>query len=382
MFTRYFPPDYSGAAKQAVAVARELRRRGHSIDFVAVRHASLPQESEYDGFRVTRIYEGAGNRHRELSLWRRLVKLLWDRRGSFDVLHSHGAYYTNAVVGPLGRLFGVPSLVKASLAGDDLAGLGISLSGRVHAKMLSLVDRYVAISGDLVREMKAMGLDERKIVPIPNGVEIDRFRRFVGAERSGVRAELDLPQDRSIVLSVGVLDERKNMGWLAEEWVKSKGFGTGAMLALVGPRARSDVDGSYYEACVTLEMEAPHLLRVCGGASRSIEKYFGVADVFVLPSLNEGLPNVLLEAMASSLPCVVTNVSGSMDVVTEGGTGWLFPVGNALEMGDRIRRAMGKDGREVGMQARGLIERRFSINRVGAQYENTYKEMCSESQLS
>ena len=98
MYSSYFPPEYSGAALQAIALAKQLRSRGHQIEFVTQRWPGLARVDEVEGFRVTRLESGRGNKHRELRLWWNLFRFLRRRRGDFDVLHSHGAYSVAATL--------------------------------------------------------------------------------------------------------------------------------------------------------------------------------------------------------------------------------------------------------------------------------------------
>ncbi|HEY9193378.1 MAG TPA: glycosyltransferase, partial [Methyloversatilis sp.] len=158
MYSTYFPPEFSGAAQQALMLARQLRRLGHHVEFVTVRWRDLPEHDVIDGFPVTRLHAGRGAKHRELRLWFNLCRHVWKRRHAFDLVHSHGAYYTNAIVGPLARLSGLKSIVKASLASDDLHDVGRTLSGRLHLALLRQVDACVAISRDLVREFNDCGV--------------------------------------------------------------------------------------------------------------------------------------------------------------------------------------------------------------------------------
>ena len=120
MYTAYFAPEYSGAALQALTLATELRRRGHIIEFVTNRWPGLADTAVVDGFPVRRLEPGRLRKHREFRLWLNLALYVWARRKDIDVLHSHGAYFTHAFIGPLARLLGKRSLVKASLANDDL----------------------------------------------------------------------------------------------------------------------------------------------------------------------------------------------------------------------------------------------------------------------
>ncbi|WP_232415689.1 glycosyltransferase [Methyloversatilis universalis] len=189
MYSTYFPPEFSGAAQQALVLARQLRDLGHQVEFVTVRWHALPERDMVDGFPVTRLYAGRGSKHRELRLWANLCAYVWKRRHDFDILHSHGAYYTNAIVGPLARAAGLKSIVKASLSNDDLHNIGRTLSGRLHRALLSRVDACVAISRDLMREFSDCGLPPERIHYLPNGVDTAQFTPTDDARRQALRSD-------------------------------------------------------------------------------------------------------------------------------------------------------------------------------------------------
>ena len=258
MFTAYLSPEYSGAALQAMTLAKELRRRGHHVEFVTNRWPGLSETATIDGFHVQRLEPGRLRKHREFRLWFNLSRYVWKRRLDFDILHSHGAYFTNAFIGPLARILGLKSLIKASLAADDLQGLSRPIVGRVHRFMLRQIDACVAISEDLVQEFRAGGLRPSKIHHLPNGVDTWRFHPVSASDRAGLRTEIGLPLDQSIALYVGVLDQRKNILWLAEQWVATNAFGTGALLLVVGPKGRDDPEGMLRSQIAALAQRYPH----------------------------------------------------------------------------------------------------------------------------
>ena len=119
MFSYYFPPQYSGAALQAISLAKKLRERGVGTTFVTVNHDGLPETDVIDGFKVHRVLEKRG-KFGEALLWRNLWRFFRQDKRGFDIIHSHGAYLRNSVIGPLARLLSKRSLVKVSLANNDL----------------------------------------------------------------------------------------------------------------------------------------------------------------------------------------------------------------------------------------------------------------------
>lgn len=378
MYTAYFDPEYSGAALQALTLARELRRRGHHVEFVTNRWPGLGETGAVEGFPVRRLEPGRWRKHREFRLWFNLSRYVWRRRHDFDILHSHGAYYTCAIVGPLGRAAGLKSLVKASLANDDLQDLNRPIIGYLHRLMLRSIDAYVAISQDLVREFQAGGLDPEKIHNLPNGVDTELFRPAPPDQRPTLRAGLGLPADKPILLYVGVLDQRKNIQWLAETWVEHRAFGSDALLLAVGPQSRDDPDGTLRGRLAALSQAHPELFAL-RDFSTGIERYYGCADALILPSLKEGLPNVVLEAMACGLPCVAARASGSRELITEGETGFTYAHGDAEEMADAVRRCLSPLGARMGVQARDVAQARYSIQAISDRYEALYDRLLDHA---
>jgi glycosyltransferase involved in cell wall biosynthesis len=374
MYSSYFPPEYSGAALQAIALSRHLRELGHQIEFVTQRWPGLARDDEVDGFRVTRLEPGRGSKHRELRLWWNLYRFLQSRRGEFDFLHSHGAYYKDAVVGPLARHFGMRSIVKASLADNDLRDLGRSVTGRIHRAMLRRVDACVAISRDLEAEFACGGIPAEQVRYMPNGVDVERFRPADAQERRQIRERLGLPRDRKLVLYVGVFDERKNIGWLIREWLAAGGFGLGAMLLAIGPQSRDDPDGRFKQGLLAEAQRQPELLRI-GDKVDDVADYYRAADAFVMPSLCEGMPNAVLEAMSCGLPCVAANVSGTRELVDSGVTGFLFDSGVVETLREGLVKALSDEGASLGAAARARVEQDFALGQLAGRYEELYAQL-------
>jgi glycosyltransferase involved in cell wall biosynthesis len=377
MFSTYFFPHYSVAAKKGLALAKCLRARGHNIEFVTILRGDESFEGEHDGFKVWRLAMGRG-KHKEFGFWWNFYKFMRTRKNTIDILHSHGAYYLNSTVGPLGRIFGTRSLVKTSMAKNDLAGLGQRLSGKLHLFFLKQVDAYIAISKELQDEFAELDLPKEKVFFLPNGVDTERFRPADPGQRMAARSLLGLAAQQPLALTVGVFDERKNIGWLIREWVNNEGFRTGAVLLAVGPQSREDKDGVFLQGLKEIAEGHPDLVRIVGHTDH-IETYFQAADFFVLPSTNEGMPNVVLEAMSSGLPCVTTNVSGCGDLIQEGRNGLMFQPHDPEGLGEALKKLAQNNGNRLGVNARHFVETNFSLNSLTDRYEALYSQLTSKS---
>lgn len=374
MFARYLPPEYSGAASQALLLARRLRERGHAVSFVSAAWKGHPGPYLVDGFEVTGVPINLKTVHQEFGVWRALWGHLWERRRAIDILHAQGASYTQCIVGPMGRLLGKPSLVKASLAHNDLQSLSGTRVAGIHRAFLGMIDAYIAISADLEQEFAERGLDASKVRRIPNGVDLDRFQPVSAEERRAAAAALGLPVDREIALFVGVFDQRKRIEWLCERWVATGGFGTGMLLVAVGPTSR-EVYGVALRARLEQWAAAhPDLMRIHAHAA-DIAPYYHASDCFVFPSSNEGLPNALLEAIACGLPAVATRVSGCNELVRDGVTGSAFDVDDAEGLTAALHSVRGEAGRRMGAAGRRMVLGSFDIGAVATRYEDLYREL-------
>jgi glycosyltransferase involved in cell wall biosynthesis len=314
-------------------------------------------------------------------LWLNLSRYVWQRRHDFDILHSHGAYYTHAFIGPLSRVLGLKSLVKASLANDDLLDLNRPLIGYLHRLMLRRINAYVAISQDLVQEFRAGRLNPERIHHIPNGVDTGLFHPCLPEQRSSLREKLGLPADQPVALYVGVLDQRKNIEWLAEQWVKQHACGSKGLLVAVGPQSREDLDGTLRRRLAALSESCPDLFAL-RDYSTDIRLYYQSADALILPSLKEGLPNVVLEAMACGLPCVAARASGTRELIMEGETGYTYAHGNVEEMGDAVRRCLSSEGIRLGQNAREMAKSHYSIQAITDRYEALYEQLLTQYPLT
>lgn len=373
MFSYYFPPQYSGAALQAISLAKKLRERGVETTFVTVNHDGLPETDEADGFKIYRVLEGKG-KFGEAMLWRNMWRLLRQQKIELDILHSHGAYLRNSFIGILSKLLRKKSLVKVSLAHNDLHGLGIGKSGWLHKRFMSLIDRYVSISKEITSELRECGFSYEKIREIPNGVDTERFSP-ANAEKMVLRKKYRLPEGSLMLLYVGVIDERKNVKALVEMWDKFSYHYPG-FLVIVGPVSREDKDKRLYESLKIFEDKLKGKLYFIQYTDK-IEDIYKMADVFILPSTNEGMPNVVLEAMSSGLPCLVNKVSGAEDLI-EGCNGLFFDVRKPETFTDALIKLKDEAVRaEIGEKARQEIEGNYSLDGVTRRYIHIYKDMLN-----
>jgi glycosyltransferase involved in cell wall biosynthesis len=187
-------------------------------------------------------------------------------------------------------------------------------------------DAVIALTEDMKGEMKK--IYDRDIAVIPNGIDLSKVKCV---SIQDVRNELGIKKDRKIILFAGALHPIKGLTYLIEAMTiigdKNK------QLILVGDGEERDqledlVKKLKLEKYVTFIGKVPY---------DEVFKYMVASDIFVLSSLSEGLPNVIIEAMASGLPIVATRVGGLPDIIKDGENGFLVDPKNPDQIAEKIK---------------------------------------------
>jgi glycosyltransferase involved in cell wall biosynthesis len=317
------------------------------------------------------------SRHGEIAFWWNLWRALYTLRDRFQILHAQGSTYRNSAIGPIARVLGKKSLAVVTMAHNDLNAIGRTSAGKIQALFLGRVDRYVALSREIGDEIRRLPLDSSKVVEIPRGVDLERFTPASEGEKVLLRQAYNLPFGL-LAIYVGVFDSRKNVDWLVKTWAKNRTQFEAWKLVLIGPASRDHRDQHLRETLqkwVKAENLGERIL--FRDFSPRIEEYFRAADLFVLPSKNEGMPNVALEAMACGIPCVLSRISGACDLVSHGVTGMLFDVDDERSFVKAVHPVVSSQSLRatIGARARATVMESYSNKIIAGRYLRLYHEM-------
>jgi glycosyltransferase involved in cell wall biosynthesis len=204
---------------------------------------------------------------------------------------------------------------------------------------LRSADRVLAVSDSLKRTAMSLGIPEEHIRVIPNGVDTEHFFPM---DRAEARAALGLPADRTILLSVGGLNEGKGHHRIVEMMPALLRRLPNLLYVIVGGEQR----GSSYRPVLTrlvreLGLEQ-HVLVAGERGHAEIPRWLAASDLFCLATRSEGWANVLLEALACGRPVVSTRVGGNAEIVTHPGLGILAPPGDDDAFRDAILEALAR----------------------------------------
>lgn len=365
----YFHPLESGAERQALAQGVELVRRGHSVHVVTHAVPGLSRDEEVRGIQVHRwVHSSKTGPLFAISFVHGVIRALRTLRPHYDVVHTHQALW-EAVATGLGRrwLRGAPTLVQPASSGyygeaEELARTrGFPLLRRAILRNSS----FAAISEDIERQWLALGVSNDRMTRTASGVDAEHFR----PGSSSLEAEL-LPRPR--VVFTGRLHPQKNLDLLLEAWPQVAQR-TAANLILIGQGPERDRLASKAQALgISGRVQFTGALPDPADALRA-------ADVFVLPSVAEGMSNSLLEAMATGLPCLATNIGGNTDLLKDGvgilvepdrPQAWADALIGVIEDRERARR--------LGDAARHRIESEYALPVVVDRYLNLYRELLAK----
>jgi len=354
IITRMFPPRWLGGTEiAAYNIAQHLTGRGYDVHVITSMDKGLPQVTTKGGFHIHR--------------------LKYPRLGLLSTVP-----FSVAAVAVLRRIN--PSLVHVQCPFYGMAGyLYSKLTKKPYVVYFRGDDAYLPYSGTrfflklIVRNAaKVIALTEhmrravreqydRDALVIPNGVDVTRFADL---SREAARAEFNIKENEQVVIFVGSLIPVKGIKYLVEAMNIVIQHFPEARLLIVG-------DGSERQKLEVLVMKlnlGKSVTFVGRIENAKVPEYLTASDVFALPSLSEGFPNVILEAMATGLPIVTTNVTGLPEIVKDGENGFVVEPQNSQQLAERILLILDNK----------ILREKMTVNDKGWLEHNTWEKITQK----
>jgi len=375
LYTDRFLPIVGGAELLALRMAQRLAGEGTARFLVVTRRhdPSWPRREDLGGIVVHRLPPRGLGKWAELSFAFRSLRFLLKRRREFDLVHFLVVSFPNSLVALVMKLAGKRVVVKIATAG--VLGRGHFLVRPFRNAILRRMDGFIALSEEISREYTRYRFEPGRIHLIPNGVDADRFHPLPAEEKVRRRAELGLPGRGPLCLFAGRISREKGPHLLLESWRAITPEYPDVMLALVGSGRfqKNSVETEIREMLGSPETRELARRVIWVGEVQDLAPYLQAADLFVLPSLRDGLPNALLEAMATGLSVVASRLPGVVEALGEGGAMFVPPgdpgalargLGAALSDPDFLAKA-GRKNRERVIQW-------YSLEKVAGAYFRMY----------
>jgi glycosyltransferase involved in cell wall biosynthesis len=363
LLSEKYTPDIGGLAISTGRLARLLTDAGHTVRVFAPT-SSLPALEKRTlpsgGISVTRF--GARKRVDDTLVdWFELL-VEEHRREPFDILHAYFLPQAGFVAAYAGKYLDVPSVV--SIRGNDIERAAFDPAKFSHVRYaLQNASAVTTNASELAR--KARAFVDRDIFLIPNGIDTGQFKPM---ERNEELAEMlglggkKKEERKSVIGFVGELREKKGLTALLSGYAQIAKRNPASLL-IVG-EVRVGEDKKLFEEFQITNPQLP--ITVTGIVlHKDMPAYYALMDVFVHPSLRDGMPNAVLEAMACGKAVIATPVGGTMDVLEDGVNGWTVPVNDADALGNRIQAVLEDDAarERVGKSAREKIQKKFTLEK-------------------
>ena len=331
-------------------IASELQRLGLPVDLIPIRNLRQPLNL----FHILRY----------LRLHR--PQLLHTQLEFADILGTLAA-----------KILGIPSVSTVHTL--DVFPEKKSAWGRMKLRWFllgRLCNRVIAVSEKTRRHyLQSGGLPPDKVITLYNGVDISRFKNMDAAQTANLRKELRLPLNSSIVMTVAVLREPKGIQFMIQALPRILEQCPDVHYLIVGDGVHratlSDLaDGLAIKKHVTFaghRTDIPDLLACC--------------DIFVLPTLKDALPTVLIEALAAEKPIIASDVGGVPEIIENGVNGLLVEPGDPSKLAEACLQLLKDNELSTKIVRAGseTLRKHFSIDLQIEQLSRVYEELTSHA---
>jgi glycosyltransferase involved in cell wall biosynthesis len=375
MIIGQYYPIAGGAERECQKLSRRLAQEGMKVSVLTQYCKGIPDDEVIDGIHVYRKMRGW-----HLFEYTYMLSVFWfllRHIGKYDVIQCFGLYLFIPPVALIRCLFGKRAIARIEGPGDsgDFKRIKKLRCGNLILSSAKVFDRIVAISDEICREIKAHGIPDQSVIRIPNSVDVAHFQPGRnGRGRGGGN-----------ICFIGRLAAEKGVDYLIKAMGKVKKEVGGIKLFLVG-------DGPLRRE---LEDLSRHLNlmdnTVFVGHADAVLTYYQGADIFVLPSLSEGLPLSLLEALSCGLPVVATAVGGSREILDPkheeapiprsayriGECGLLVNPEDIEGLADAVLRLINDRvlSDSLSKKARSCAQQRYGVDKVIGDYRKLYSEL-------
>jgi len=364
-----YPPIGGGGANACMYLSREYAKSGHSVTVISVWYEALPEIENSNGVQIIRIKSKRNYKeHCSFSEMADYLYKAWpvikqlEKRQHFDICQV----FFGIPSGPIGYLlkkkYHIPYIIR--FGGGDIPGFQerFAFLYKILSPFLKIIwnnaDALIANSKGL-KKLAENFYDKQKIDIIYNGVDTTKFYPVNITKRNS---------NDCIILFVSRLIERKGLQFIIPKLreVQEKCH-KNIRLIVVG-------DGPYRKELEKLAIEnaCTDLIRFEGQKDKNeLLPYYQMADLFILPSKKEGMPNVVLEAMACGLPIIMTPCEGSHELIVDNGI--IAPIDTFT---DNLAKLCTDDNLRKNMSQNSLVhvEKTFKWENIGKRYINVLEK--------
>jgi glycosyltransferase involved in cell wall biosynthesis len=373
-----YKSEISGGERVLLNLSKNLRSRGHHLLVACPSYGPLVDILRKEGVEVKII---PIRKTYDLMAAFRLRNFILQE--GVQVLHTHGMLVN--IVGRIASMM-VPALISISTvhltrelaAGGRAENILQWLKGKYYRALDNLTatfnDRVIAVSESVKQDLISQGVSQERIVVIRNGIEFDHHQNPLDGrnQRERKKGELGIG-NRPVIGTITRFSKQKDVQtFLYAVSNVAKEYSNVQCLIVGDGDGRKELE----DLCHRLGLNGNVTFL---GYRKDAREILDIFDIFVLSSLWEGLPLVVLEAMAASKPVVATRVSGTAEAVVDGETGTLVPLRDSERLAESIRGLL-RDQRlsqKMGEAGKQRVGRYFRVERMVDETERLYMDLIT-----
>lgn len=363
--------NVNGISTFVIGLCKELKKKDHiPIIISKYEDAEVDLEdifgSEID---LTEIENINTKYLASLHLTYRILITIFKKRHNIDVLHLQQPDIINAFIAVFGKMLGIPTITTFHLkVPNPINPLKKIINSFFVMITVNCSDIITFVSEETKKSFKS-----HKGIVIKNGIDTDHFYLDTRKRRQ-VRQKFKF-DDELVLLFVGRWTINKGIYELLEAFSQIKKLINAKIrLVLIGSGKGSGENDKILRKIYLLELNKD-VLPV--GVVQSIQEYYCMADIFILPSYLEGLPMALLEAMSCQLPSIASNVGGNPELIVHNKNGLLVEPQNVNDLIQKILWCI--DHRDelkvIGINAAETVRKQFSLMRIAEEYIELYTSL-------
>jgi len=365
-------------------VFKEFHKNGIENIVVTADYDNLPKHEIIDNVEVYRIPIRRNCKKWNLIFSAKAILCLLKIRDKFKIIHLHGLWDIYGFFTIFSKLFRKKIILHMTLLGNDdpVAIMKMYKLMNIRFRLLSKIDAFIPISSPMSNSYRKTILPQAKLHQIHNGVDTELFfPPLSNKEKRIIREKLLLPEQPKITVFVGAIIKRKGVDTLIEAWKEVNKQIPTALLILIGPDSFDgfDTDSTPYikfaNKMKKIVFEKKLNIKFIG-RSDEVPLFLRASDLFVLPSRREGFGNVVVEAMSTGLPLILTKMDGiSYDLIEQGQQG--FIVNSSKELSEKIVYLLENEGDLIAMgkKARKRALEKFDLDYICCKYISLYDQL-------
>jgi glycosyltransferase involved in cell wall biosynthesis len=386
MITGVYLPEINGAVRQCTQLINNLKDSINYSVLTGTNNESCHGQFNVEGISVTKVYINKSSKFKYVvgivNFYNFLISIL----KNIDLVHIHGFSNRNAIAILICIIFKKRVIIKMTSYGYD-DPMSIKKLSFLSWNIFKCCHAYIGISPAFSKSYKKTGQLESKYNFIPNGVDLIRYNKINSNDRKILRLKYGFSAQDLIFIFVGHFSPEKRPMLLYKAWVKLLEKEICAKLIFIGrTREYFEVDERIIDEIKldALQRGILHMIHFVE-ETHHVDEFMKIADVFVLPSMREGLPNVLLEAMACALPCIVSELPGVTDwLIEDGKTGEILRSDVPEVLTEKLMSFVAEPGQHIsiGLAARKEMERNFSCTATSQAVLDLYSKIMKSTSLA